>query len=210
MTQTPDRSTAALCARFRFSVVGPLLSSPPARGELKAAIRALAAKTWTHPVSRPPREAVRQPQALELPTALRHRSRQDAALQPLSERQARGILGDTRRSPDGDARWLRGADAGLSQHGDPGLGRDRVQPRGETLLAPLYPLDRSANADGRRAMVEPLTSDGAPACGSADAGQRRDQELPPLLKSILAEYSATGTLPAYLPKPPHSQKGQES
>ena len=38
-------------ARFRFSVVGPLLSSPPARGELKAAIRSLADKTWTHPVS---------------------------------------------------------------------------------------------------------------------------------------------------------------
>ncbi len=51
MTQTPDRSTSALWARFRFSVVGSLLSSPPARGELKAALRALAAKTWTHPVS---------------------------------------------------------------------------------------------------------------------------------------------------------------
>lgn len=51
MTQTPDRSTATLWARFRFSVVGSLLASPPARGRLKAAIHALAAKTWTHPVS---------------------------------------------------------------------------------------------------------------------------------------------------------------
>jgi len=51
MTQKPDRSTPALWARFRFSVVGSLLSSPPARGALKAAIRGLAAKTWTHPVS---------------------------------------------------------------------------------------------------------------------------------------------------------------
>jgi len=51
MTQQPDLSTSALWARFRFSVVGPLLSSPPARGELKAALRALAAKTWTHPVN---------------------------------------------------------------------------------------------------------------------------------------------------------------
>ena len=32
MTQTPPRSTSALWARFRFSVVGSLLSSPPARG----------------------------------------------------------------------------------------------------------------------------------------------------------------------------------
>jgi transposase InsO family protein len=51
MTQKPLRSTAAAWARFRFSVVGSLLSSPPPRGELKAAVRVLAAKTWTHPVS---------------------------------------------------------------------------------------------------------------------------------------------------------------
>ncbi len=51
MTRKTNRSTSELWARFRFSVVGPLLSSPPARGELKAAIRSLAAKTWTHPVS---------------------------------------------------------------------------------------------------------------------------------------------------------------
>jgi putative transposase len=51
MTQNSNRSTSALWAHFRFGVVGSLLSSPPARGELKAAIRALAAKTWTHPVS---------------------------------------------------------------------------------------------------------------------------------------------------------------
>ena len=51
MTQPSERSTTALWARFRFSVVGALLSSPPARGELKATIRSLAARTWTHPVS---------------------------------------------------------------------------------------------------------------------------------------------------------------
>jgi hypothetical protein len=46
MTQKSDPSTAARWARFRFSVVGSLLSSPPAQGELKAALRLLAAKTW--------------------------------------------------------------------------------------------------------------------------------------------------------------------
>ncbi len=51
MTKKSKSSTAPLWARFRFSVVGPLLSSPPARGELKAALQALAAKTWIHPVS---------------------------------------------------------------------------------------------------------------------------------------------------------------
>jgi len=51
MTQPSQPSSANLWARFRFSVVGSLLSSPPAPGALKGAIRALAAKTWTHRVS---------------------------------------------------------------------------------------------------------------------------------------------------------------
>src|SRR5208337_243931 len=51
MTQIHLSSTGALWARFRFSVVGSLLSSPPARGALKTAVGFLAAKTWTHPVT---------------------------------------------------------------------------------------------------------------------------------------------------------------
>jgi putative transposase len=51
MSQKPLSSTGPLWARFRFSVIGSLLSSPPARGALKAAIRGLADKTWTHPTS---------------------------------------------------------------------------------------------------------------------------------------------------------------
>jgi transposase InsO family protein len=51
MTKSPIRSTSELWARFRFSVVGSLLSSPPARGELQTAIESLAAKTWTHPLT---------------------------------------------------------------------------------------------------------------------------------------------------------------
>ena len=51
MTKHPIHSTSVMWARFRFSVVGSLLSSPPPRGELKAAIESLAAKIWTHPVS---------------------------------------------------------------------------------------------------------------------------------------------------------------
>ena len=37
-------------AHFRFSVVGPLLSSPPKHGELKAAIDCLAERVWKHPM----------------------------------------------------------------------------------------------------------------------------------------------------------------
>ena len=37
-------------ARFRFSVIGGLLASPPSRGELGAEIEKLARRTWQHPV----------------------------------------------------------------------------------------------------------------------------------------------------------------
>jgi hypothetical protein len=36
-------------ARLRFAIIGPLLAAPPPPGELRAALRALAAKTWRHP-----------------------------------------------------------------------------------------------------------------------------------------------------------------
>ncbi len=51
MTQQPTPSTATQWARFRFSVVGSLLSAPLSRGELKAAIQSLAERIWTHPVT---------------------------------------------------------------------------------------------------------------------------------------------------------------
>ena len=41
-------------AQLRFAIVGPLLASPPPRGELRQAIEALAARTWIHPVSGAP------------------------------------------------------------------------------------------------------------------------------------------------------------
>jgi len=74
-------------------------------------------------------------------------------------------------------------------------------------LAPLYPLDRRANADGQRLLFEPDSGDPA-----ANDNQRPDNQMPPLLKRILQEYSATGTPPAYLPKKPHPKKdrGKES
>ncbi len=41
-------------AHLRFAVVGPLLAAPPARGELAAALAALAARAWVHPVTGAP------------------------------------------------------------------------------------------------------------------------------------------------------------
>jgi putative transposase len=38
-------------AEFRFSVIGQLLAAPPSKGELAAAIAALAERTWHHPIT---------------------------------------------------------------------------------------------------------------------------------------------------------------
>lgn len=38
-------------AQLRFSVVGQLLASPPPKGELRAELERLAARTWEHPIS---------------------------------------------------------------------------------------------------------------------------------------------------------------
>ena len=41
-------------AHLRFSVIGQLLAAPPAKGELKAALEALAERTWLHPTTGEP------------------------------------------------------------------------------------------------------------------------------------------------------------
>ena len=38
-------------ARLRFSIIGPLLAAPPPEGELLTALKALAAKSWRHPLT---------------------------------------------------------------------------------------------------------------------------------------------------------------
>ena len=38
-------------ARLRFSIIGPLLAAPPPEGELQAAFKSLAAKSWRHPLA---------------------------------------------------------------------------------------------------------------------------------------------------------------
>ena len=63
-------------------------------------------------------------------------------------------------------------------------------------LCPLYPLDKSANADGQRRRLTPPT-DAAPA---QEATPATGDALPPLLRKLLEEYAATGRPPAYLPK----------
>ena len=80
-----------------------------------------------------------------------------------------------------------------------------MDPQVGTILAPIYPLDRSANADGHRSLVEP-DHGGHP----ANVEPRANSDLPPLLKRILQEYSATGIPPGYLPKHSQPKPGEAS
>lgn len=95
-------------ANLRFSVVGPLLSAPPPRGQLKEAIAALSAKSWRHPVSGEPTRFA--PGTIERwyyqakaaghdpVTSLRRRVRRDAGRQSaLSDALARALIGQYRQ-----------------------------------------------------------------------------------------------------------------
>ena len=66
-----------------------------------------------------------------------------------------------------------------------------VDPRTDTLLCRIYPLDRARNADGKRRLLAPTATVAGPPPASGIA---------PLLKKLMAEYAATGHPPAYLPK----------
>jgi putative transposase len=61
-----------------------------------------------------------------------------------------------------------------------------------TVLDRLLPLDRTANADGRRRALDPETA--SPLSEPPVSG------VAPLLEKLLADYRATGLPPAYLPK----------
>ena len=52
MDASDDAPLPQRWAHLRFSIVGPLLASPPSRGELRAALDQLAGRTWLHPVTR--------------------------------------------------------------------------------------------------------------------------------------------------------------
>ena len=67
---------------------------------------------------------------------------------------------------------------------------DLVDHRSGALLCPVRPLDKSANADGKRRRLTPAATDSTPL---PPAG------IAPLLRQLLADYAATGLPPAYLP-----------
>lgn len=69
-----------------------------------------------------------------------------------------------------------------------------VDPRTGALLARIFPLDRARNADGFRKPLEPQVPQAAESESPLQPG-----ELPPLLRKLLRDYSASGLPPAYLP-----------
>jgi hypothetical protein len=78
-----------------------------------------------------------------------------------------------------------------------------IDPRTFSSLCPLYPLDKTANAEGRRRALQSSQENSQPA--QNDKSPSKD-ELPPLLRKCLADYAATGRPPAYLPKPDSQAK----
>lgn len=59
------------------------------------------------------------------------------------------------------------------------------------ILCRLYPQDKTSNAEGRRALRQPVLAPSPPA----------PTGMAPLLQQILRQYATTGLPPAYLPKP---------
>ena len=82
-----------------------------------------------------------------------------------------------------------------------------LDPNTPTPLCRLYPIDKSANAQGLRRTLEPVPNTVSTEQVSADSP---DTQWPPLLKQMLAEFAATGLPPAYLPLSPDHKINEES
>jgi hypothetical protein len=70
---------------------------------------------------------------------------------------------------------------------------DAIDERSGAVLGRLYPQDKQRNADGIRSAVESPES-------ATEPSDVEPSGTAPLLRKLLAEYSATGLPPAYLPK----------
>lgn len=80
-----------------------------------------------------------------------------------------------------------------------------VDPRTDTLLAPIYPIDKARNADGRRRVLEPEPV--TPAARTLDTPSPGPTgEMAPLLRKLMTDYAATGIPPAYLPQKPLTEE----
>ncbi len=88
-------------ARFRFAVIGPLLSSPPPKGTLQRELQTLAQRDWLHPITGQPttlaqstieRWYYRAKRAADPISALRPKRREDAGHQRMLTTQLSELL----------------------------------------------------------------------------------------------------------------------
>lgn len=71
---------------------------------------------------------------------------------------------------------------------------DLVDPRSQAILCTLYPLDKTRNADGYRRRLDPVSEPTVEPVESVASAS----PIAPLLRKLMADYSATGLPPAYL------------
>lgn len=77
-----------------------------------------------------------------------------------------------------------------------------IDPHSTAPLCRLYPVDKSANAQGLRRSLTPPTE----SPDTASILSKTDPQWPPLLQKMLADFAATGLPPAYLP---HAERTDE-
>lgn len=83
---------------------------------------------------------------------------------------------------------------------------DMVDPVSGKILSAVYPIDKAKNADGNRRVRAPRPLEDA-----VDQQQEvSSEELPPLLRKLMREYSATGLPPAYIPLNTESTEDNDS
>ena len=73
---------------------------------------------------------------------------------------------------------------------------DVVDSRTGVILCPVKPLDKSANADGQRRALAPVTIEWL---ASGHHSPLPSPGMAPLLRQLIADYAATGLSPAYVP-----------
>ena len=78
-----------------------------------------------------------------------------------------------------------------------------IDPDTGAAIAPLHPLDREANADGRRRRRETygVATDVAASAANAQSGTESPNTLAPLMEKLVAEFVATGVPPGFTPSP---------
>lgn len=103
MSTNDTDTTQQRWARFRFAVVGSLLSSPPSKGGLQITLRTLAQRDWIHPITGQQTQVAlstierwyyRAKEAADPIGALRPKRREDAGLQRALSTEINTLLRD--------------------------------------------------------------------------------------------------------------------